>query len=192
VNKTIKIIGLPTLVITFMIGATFITACSVPDKLPIEYGKLESGNYTNDYFGFTITVPESLSTQHDLIDDEGTMLLLECTESNGILGIAAEQIPPQYRSDTGKDISEDTMQLIEADSYAEGYNVSFPAEIYKYIIDDIEFYVLEFDMTFDDYHIQGKQYATIIGDYDLIVSLMWKSEESLPILDSILDTLAFN
>jgi hypothetical protein len=191
-NKTIKVIGFSIFTVAFIILTTLVPACSGPDKLPIEYGKLESGSYTNDYFGFTITVPEAWATQHDLIDAEGSMLLLKCTKDNGYLGIGAEKIPPQARLDTGKDIHEDTMQLMQADSYTEGYNVSFPTEIYKDTITDIEFYVLEFDITFDDYYIQGKQYATIIGDYDFIISLMWSSEEYLPLLDSILGTLTFN
>ena len=197
-----------------------VTGCEFKAKKAINFGKYESGIYTNTFFKVKIAVPEkwSLMDKEARIemlkqggklvagDDKNLNEIMDAADFSSLNLLLASEYPigaPEESNPILILIAEKVDHLpgiIRGKDYhlqtkklmASGaLSVSYPKEIYEEQIDGISFDVLEVDTDVNGEVVKQKQYARIMGKYVLLFGLTYVDGPGLQKLDRIMSSVDF-
>lgn len=204
----------------FIISGLSVFGCDKEtDEKIVDFGTFESGKYANDYFGFSITLPDSWYVADDETrlammqrgasivagDDKNMKSIVDAADIESLTLLIAGQLPPGSPAPENPSL----MVLAEKVDHLPGIktgddyhfnarktiemsalDVVFPSEVYEATIDNVLFYVMEMNITVGGIEIKQKQYATILDKYALVIGLIYQSENGLQQLEDILQTVS--
>lgn len=191
------------------------------EEKAIDFGKFESGVYTNKYFNLKVSIPETWSviddeTRIELMrqgakvvagDDKNLKALMDATDLANINMLTVSRFPlgsPVQSNPTFIVIAEKVKHLPGikrgSDYYfhtrkameASKVNVSFPREVHEETISGVPFDVLDMEMSMGDTKIYQSQYGLITKGYVVIVALTYTEPGELNELRNILSTITMD
>ncbi|MBA3036197.1 MAG: hypothetical protein FP814_06850 [Desulfobacterium sp.] len=195
--------------------------CENNSKKAIDFGKYESGVYTNSYFKLKVTIPEAWyvmddETRFEFMKKSGKIIAgkdknlnaaLEAADLDSLNLLFASEQPPGSSTNSNPNLilmAEKVKHLpgiVRGKDYhfhtkkmleASAVKVSYPKEIYEEQIDGINFDVLEIQIDMGTNTIRQKQYATIMNGYALLFGLTYTDDNGLQKLDGIISAVNFN
>lgn len=202
---------------------TIFTGCSSKAKVEkvISLGVMEGNNYSNDYFGLSLTLPDDwyIATQEEiaLITDIGKELIVgDDEEKNQQFDLSMEQtinmvFSFKYPLDYIDGFNPNFMVMAENLNLIAGLTIKNGAD-YLAIMEDImgstgmpyvfndvytekiggkEFHVLESGLILGYMNVNQKIYATIMDGYALVFSISFETEEDEEEAGNILKTIKF-
>ncbi|MFH2046882.1 MAG: hypothetical protein ABIK92_17265 [Pseudomonadota bacterium] len=209
---------------TIVLYALFIILCLVGcennAQKAIDFGKYESGVYTNTYFKLKVKVPDSWYVMDDesrieltrkggkLVagKDKNLNAVLEAADLNSVNLLFASEHPPgaPVASNPSLMLIAEKVKHVPGIVRGKDYHfhtkkmlagsaveVSYPKEIYEEQIDNISFDVLEIQIIMGENTILQKQYVTIMNGYAVLFGLTYTDDDGLKKLDEIISAIDF-
>ena len=207
---------LSLLVVTSLL--LFTLGCSNNPEKAIDFGKFEGGTYSNTFFNFNLSIPESWY----VMDDEARIALMQRSKKivagndknlSATLNAADLQnlnLITAYEKPPGAPVDSNPSLIIIAESikHAPGItkgsdyhfhtkkimessqmDVSFPKDIYKETISGKTFDVMDIEINMGSVRNIQKQYAAIINQYALLFIITYQDNNGLKQLEQILQTV---
>lgn len=199
----------------------FNLGCSKKAENTIDLGKFEEGTYSNIFFNFKVSVPDSWH----VMDDEARIALMQkgkeivagdnknlnATLNASVLQtlnlITASEHAPGAPVDTNSSFIIIAENIKHSPGIKRGrdyhyhtkkmmgssaLDVSFPKSIYEKMIGGKSFDVLEISINMGSLVNYQKQYATIINNYALLIAVTYQDNEGLNKLEQIFQTMKMN
>jgi hypothetical protein len=212
--KFIKYVSLS--IVTFFL--LFNLGCSNNSEKAIDFGKFEEGTYSNTFFNFNVSIPESWY----VMDDDSRIALMQKSKNiiagdDKNLNAAFNAVDLQnlnlmtaYEKPPGAAVSTNPSFIVIAESikHAPGItkgsdyhfhtkkvmkssqmDVLFPKDIYEKTINGKIFEVMEIEIIMGGVRNIQKQYAAIINQYALLIVISYQDNEGLKKLEQILQTI---
>lgn len=216
--------GSSIMIKTYAISYTiflFVIGCGTNSLDEIDYGQLQDGVYTNNYFEMSIDIPSDWAIQNRDAMQEITKLGEDMVTGDdkslkAIMKASSQQTVTMfmvYRHETGtpvpynQSISCVAERILHMPGIKRGSDYlfhakklmnsgqvefKFPKEIYSEVISGIEFDIMPTEIIVGEMTIQQKYYASKLKDYVLAFILSFTTEEEEKSLMEIMHTLKFS
>lgn len=211
-----------TLIIMLLVALTFSTGCNLTRKNKLCMGVMEGTTYTNEYFGFTFTIPEKWtllseeekeSIMNDFItalpsDSKDLKKQLEKSKAKTLHLVSAYKYPIEINFTFNPNLGCSAEKLSLKNRFiiksGEDYLTLFKSSIEKlklpFTFTDIsseelggkDFDVMVASIEIQDIKICQKFYSTIINGYALTFAVSYMTEKQLNDLNNILETIKFD
>jgi hypothetical protein len=198
--------------------AMLLFGCTKKAADEVDFGTLNNSVYRNDYFGFSVSLPADWNVQDQRAqqqlmkkgvqvvagDDKNLKAVVKASElqtvnlfavfrhpvgapvdyNPGVIAVAerTRDLPGIKR---GKDYFFHARKILEASKI----QVSFPKEYYTERLANVEFDVMELEMTIGGKTVKQKYYTAIQKGYALSFIMSFVNDEDAASLQAILDTL---
>ncbi|MBW7474719.1 DUF1795 domain-containing protein [Paenibacillus oenotherae] len=206
-----------SVIIMFML--VFATACSnANEEKKVDLGKVENGTYTNDYFGFSLTVPQGWQVQDaetmneisemgkDAIagGDEDKKKDLDLAEKKTLnllmfskFEMGSVQLNPNFLSTAEKvsklqgiNSSKDYLEILKKMLTDSQLPYTF-GETSTVTIGGQEFETIDASLNTGEVTVSQKYYCAIIEGYALSFAATYMDDESKADMDNIVNTIKF-
>lgn len=214
-NQRRMIVACLLAVVVFGLG------CQKKAAEEIDYGKVESSVYRNNYFGMSVTLPSDWSVQDEAAreelakaggemiagDDKNLKAAVKASELTSLNLFAVFQHPlgapvdfnpniicvaEQVRNSPGIKTGEDYLFHAKKLLQSGQMEVAFPADVYATTIGGKEFHVMSVDMSMSGATVSQKYYTAVMKGYALSFIVSYTTAEDEAALESILKTVTFS
>ncbi len=206
----------------FFIAATvLLSGCAKKASQEIDIGTFEDSVYSNEYFGFSMTLPDDWSIQDQQSmkqimdsgaeimagDDENLKAAIKYSEMQVVNLLSAYKHPVGAPVSFNPNINCVAERVRHAPGIKAGKDYlyhsrnllesgrleySFPKEIYTVPLGGMDFDVMSADLTVGQMTVHQKFYVAIIKGYALMLTVSFTEDEDESFLQEILESVAFN